>query len=148
MLTFSQRFEIIYQYFSKDAVARGHRASKLALAKYLAISQGKLQKWELGQVPQPEDLKLIHDTFGFSYAWLVTGEGDPFDAPPEVSPIDGEKLAELEKENYALKARLEQAESELREERSLNRKLTTRLLVEGATDQGDATAIAKAAGQE
>ena len=149
MTDFSQRFEFIYKFFSSDAVARGHRASKLALAKYLDISQGKLQKWEAGSLPQQDDLQLLHKLFNLSYAWLVTGEGEPFDASPIDNQVDTDKLAELEKENYALKARLEQAEWELREERSLNRQLTTRLLVEGTTDKGDATATAaRAAGQE
>lgn len=148
MADFSQRFEFIYKFFSKDAVARGYRASKLALAKYLTISQGKLQKWESGQVPQPDDLKLLHDTFGLSYAWLITGDGEPLDRQTNTEQVEAWRLEEIEKENYSLKARLEQTEAELREERSLNRQLTARLLVEGTTDKATAAAIAKAAGKK
>lgn len=148
MADFSQRFEYIYKFFSSDAAARGHRASKLALAKYLSISQGKLQKWESGQVPQPDDLKLLHDTFGLSYAWLITGDGEPLEEQAKPEQVEAWRLEEIEKENYSLKIRLEETEAELREERSLNRKLTARLLVEGTTDKAAITATAKAAGQE
>lgn len=30
-------------------------------------------------MPGPESLKLIHDKLGFSYDWLIAGEGEMFD---------------------------------------------------------------------
>lgn len=145
MQDFSQRFEIIYNKFCEGAEAKGHRASKLALSKFLGISQGKMQKWESGQVPQPDDLQMLHHIFGFSYAWLITGEGDPYRSEAGESPT---KIEALEKEIYALKGQLADAQAELREERSLNRQLTTRLLVEGAADKDATVTTGKAVGQE
>lgn len=100
MSDFSQRFEFIYKLFSGDAETKGHRASKLALAKYLGISQGRMQSWESGQVPKPDDLELLHDTFGLSYEWLVTGKGEPLEKqeppkPPDDSLGMDKKFAEL-----------------------------------------------------
>lgn len=145
MADFSQRFKIIYKIFLERAAKDGQRTSKAALAKYLGSSSGKLQKWESGSLPQQDDLKLLHELFGLSYAWLVTGEGEPFDAPPQDNSANMDKVEELEKENYSLKAKLEQAESELREERSLNRKLTNKLLF-GDNSKESAPDCEKAAG--
>lgn len=141
MADFSQRFEKIYKIFLERAAKEGHRTSKAALAKYLGASSGKLQKWEAGSLPQQDDLQLLHQLFGLSYAWLITGEGEPFDAPSEASRVESDRVAELEKENFTLKERLERTEWELREERSLNRQLTTRLLVEGSADKDAARAV-------
>lgn len=141
MADFSQRFEKIYRIFLERAAKDGLRTSKAALAKYLGASSGKLQKWEAGSLPQQDDLQLLHRLFGLSYEWLITGEGEPFDAPPMTSQFDTDRVAELEKENYALKTRLEQTEWELREERSLNRQLTSRLLAEGSADKDTARAV-------
>ena len=146
MEDFRQRFEFIYKTFFQAASQKGEKASKLALAKFLGISQGRLQNWESGKIPQPEDLRKLHDLFDFSYCWLVTGEGEPFEI--QRPPADPWCIEELEKEVFALKNQVSLMEAELREERSLNRQLTTRLLVEGTTDKGDATATARAAGQE
>lgn len=76
MENFSHRFEIIYQKFCEQAEKSGGKANKAAFGKYLNASMGKLQKWEQGQVPKPDDLKLLNSLFGFSYEWLVTGEGE------------------------------------------------------------------------
>lgn len=148
MADFSQQFETIYKIFLERSAKEGQRPSKAALAKFLAVSNGKLQKWESGQVPLPDDLQMLHKLFGLSYAWLVTGEGEPFDAQPEPEQAESWRMEELEKEVYALKAMLEETEHELRQERRLNRQLTTRLLVDGATNEESVADIAKAAGQE
>ena len=149
MADFTQQFETIYKIFLERSAKDGSRPSKSALAKFLGVSNGKLQKWELGQVPLPDDLEMLHRTFGLSYAWLITGAGEPLEAVRHPERTDTWRMEELEKENFALKARLEETEAELREERSLNRQLTTRLLVEGTTDKGGVIATAaRAAGQE
>lgn len=114
---------------------------------FLGISPGKRQKWSQGQWPSAEDLENLHDKLGFSYRWLITGEGEPFeeDGPPPQTEREAElqaRLAELEREKEMLTA-------ELREADRLNRQLTTRLLVDGVGDKGAATNIGKAGeGQE
>lgn len=149
MADFAQQFETIYKIFLERSAKDGNRPSKSALAKFLGVSNGKLQKWESGQVPLPDDLEMLHHTFGLSYAWLITGEGEPIEAVRHPERTEVWRMEELEKENYALKARLEETEAELREERSLNRQLTTRLLIEGDSNEKSVGATAaKAAGQE
>ncbi len=147
MEDFRHRFEFIYKTFFQAASKKGEKASKLALAKFLGISQGRLQNWESGKTPQPEDLRKLHDLFGFSYAWLVTGEGEPFDGLQ--TSADRWRMEELEKEVFALKTQVAQMEAELREERTLNRQLTTKLLIEGdSTEKSVGATAARAAGQE
>lgn len=115
MENFIQRFEIIYNFFCKKAEEDGRQTSKLALARLLGISQGKMQKWEKGQVPASIDIKIIHEKLGFSYSWLITGEGPQFEEAP------GGNVA-------ALKARIAELEGELAEADRINRKLTAKLL--------------------
>lgn len=147
MEDFRQRFEFIYKNFFQAASQKGEKASKLALAKLLGISQGRLQNWESGKIPQPEDLRKLHELFGFSYCWLVTGEGEPFEMQPHGA--DSWRIEELEKEVFALKNQVSMMEAELREERSLNRQLTTRLLIEGdSNEKSVAATAARAARQE
>ena len=125
---FSQQFEIIYEKFSRWAKSDNRPSSKLAFSRYLDISQGRMQKWEAGQIPRPADLKIIHDKLGFSYSWLVTGEGEPdaeASAPSHASADDV----------MTLKRRITELEAELKEERALNRRLTERLLETGTNGE-------------
>lgn len=147
MTSFSQRFEIIYKIYLDGAAARGQNASKRALAKFLGVTQGRMQCWEKGQMPTANDLKLLREKLGLSYLWLIEGIGEPVESTPP-SPMETDKLADLEKENFMLKNQLANAEAELREERTLNRKLTNRLLDNGMTDEKSVTITAKAVGQE
>lgn len=73
MHDWSKCFEIVYDNFLRMNAKEG--VSRRALAAYLGISQGKLQKWEKGQWPNAQDLAMLADRFGFSYRWLITGEG-------------------------------------------------------------------------
>lgn len=100
MENFSHRFEIIYKKFCEQAAKSGGKANKAAFGKFLNASMGKLQKWEQGQVPKPDDLKLLNSLFGFSYKWLVTGEGKMMeeDDPQKIqdeSLLQDRKFAEL-----------------------------------------------------
>ena len=117
MDNFSQRFGIIYKKFSCWAKSDNRPYSKLAFSRYLDISQGRMQKWEAGQIPRPADLKIIHDKLGFSYSWLITGEGDP--CAEEVTCLPSASSDEV--------VNLQRHIAEL-EERALNRRLTERLL--------------------
>lgn len=133
-MDFSHQFEFIYETFADTAKKNGWRISKLGLAKYLGISQGRMQKWESGQIPRPDDLCILHENFGFSYEWLLTGRGEPF---KNQGPESKEMLA-LKEENERLKAELAEADR-------LNRQLTTRLLIDGAGDKDAAPGIGKTA---
>lgn len=128
MEDFRQRFEIIYKKFFDWGKQNGFKPSKLAFSRFLGVSQGAIQNWEYkGTLPAGKDLKTIHDKLGFSYDWLITGEGDMFD---EAARLLAEKDAEIER---------------LKEE---NRKLTTHPDHDGMTDEKSLADIAKAAGQE
>lgn len=119
---FSQQFEIIYEKFSCWAKSDNRPSSKLAFSRYLDVSQGRMQKWEAGQIPRPADLKTIHDKLGFSYSWLITGEGEPCAEEAVALPSNSSD------EVVSLQRRIAELEAELKEERALNRRLTERLL--------------------
>ena len=72
-------FDIAHEKFCKIARSRDLNSSKLAFAKFLGVSQGKMQQWEKGQFPKADDLKRFVELLGFNAHWLLTGEGDPFD---------------------------------------------------------------------
>lgn len=108
-----KHFDFVYQTFlnSNDS-ARGAK-SYSAFARYLNLSLGKVQKWrESKQWPKAPDLAVLHDKLGFSYRWLVTGEGDPFNSHAEAiasTPVNGEQekdVATLRAETNALKDKL------------------------------------------
>lgn len=153
---FSQYYEIIYDKFINTPETQQGRA---ALARFLGHGHdGKVRAWEKGQWPNAEDIATIHQRLGFSYRWLITGEGEPFDRDmrqEESARAENEllkvRLAELERENVELRARLDMDSTDnLRErvaslEKSL-KLLTTRLLVDGVGDKTAATSIGKAAG--
>lgn len=97
---FKERFEIIFRKYAEWGRKNGFRPSKLALARFLDIPQATLQGWEnRGSAPSGKALKTIHDKLGFSYDWLITGEGEMFDTQALT-------IAELEAENERLKTRL------------------------------------------
>lgn len=132
---FSQRFVIIYKKFVDQAVG-GEPTSKLAFSRFVGVAQGVMQNWEKGSIPLPKYLKIIHDKLGFDYGWLLTGEGEPFDAARDVGPSEREKV---------LADKIAELEAELREADRVNRNLTTRLFVDGVGDKSDATSIGNAA---
>lgn len=71
-------YGIVYAHFCSLADSKGFKANVRSFCDFLEISAGKRQKWSLGQWPSAEDLEKLHDKFGFSYRWLIKGEGDPF----------------------------------------------------------------------
>lgn len=130
-----QQYKMVYNFFCSVALSKGFKPTLRGFCDCLGISMGKRQKWSQGQWPSAEDLETIHDKLGFSYRWLVTGEGDPFEDGGTL-PGDAKetavlslsraqaRLEDLEKEKTAL-------EAELRDANRLNRQLATRLLLEG-----------------
>ena len=131
MVDVSHRFDIIYKTFATRALAKNEPTSKLAFARFMGASQGRMQSWERGQLPRPDDLQRLHETLGFSYHWLMTGEGDPFGAPTDTTTAE-------------LLDRIAALEAELNEANRLNRKLAARLLVDGVGDNAAASATGKA----
>lgn len=133
---FSHLFEIIYDTFKKSPLVSKFGTAKLSLAKALNVSQGKMQYWEKGNWPSAEDLEAIHKKMGFSYRWLVTGEGTPFDEaePPhpslsvtEPQTVTEPRLQELERENAELNVELRGALKEIRQLNEEKRELEERL---------------------
>ena len=114
---FSQRFEIVYKKFHDWGIANGFKPSKLAFSRFLGVTQGATQKWEKGTIPSAKVVKTIHDKLGFSYDWLISGEGEMFDSAAQ-------KLAEQEAEIARLR---------------------TMLLIDGVGDKAAATGIGKTA---
>lgn len=118
---FSHLYEIMCNLFYTTPHATTFGRTKLGLARFLGMSQGKTQSWEKGQWPKAEDLRVLHQKMGFSYRWLVTGEGDPFDdelssCPPTLTansePLMHNRTETLERENAQLRELLE-AKNEL-----------------------------------
>nr|WP_294508595.1 hypothetical protein [uncultured Bilophila sp.] len=113
---FSQLYKIIYDYFLRHPDSSTLGTSRRAFAKWLEISTGKAQAWEdKGQWPSAEDLEILHKKMGFSYRWLVTGEGDPFSelesvhqisSVPQTVPSAGIRMDELEREKMELTQKL------------------------------------------
>ena len=101
----SYKFEMVYKTFCSVAASKDMKATNKTFCDFLNISTGKLQKWSKGQWPSAEDLETIHDKLGFSYSWLVTGEGDPFEESfiPYPTPDDTAELMNLRHENSDLK---------------------------------------------
>lgn len=139
------KYQLVYNYFCSVADSKGSKPTVRGFCSFLGISAGKRQKWSQGQWPSAEDLEVLHDKLGFSYRWLITGEGDPFEEGGTLPEADTtrrkeeatrlraeDRLAELERRNAEL-------EAELREADRVNRKLTSRLLIEGVTDKDAAT---------
>ena len=77
MKDFKKHFEFIYSQFKKLAEDHGTVASRLGLARYLDLSHGKITAWDKGQWPSAEDCWLLHQKFGLSLEWLISGEGEP-----------------------------------------------------------------------
>ena len=68
----------------------------------------------------------MHDKLGFSYCWLITGEGEPYgEGEPQGRRVSPDQMTPDEKDR-----RIAELEEELREERRLNRRLMERLLDE------------------
>lgn len=129
MSDFSQRFEIIYKRFFELAAAENLPNSKIDLARMLGISQGRLQHWERGQIPRPDDLIKIHNTLGFSYSWMLTGDGDPLSESASAGADALKGHADSSAEIAKLKNEVAMLRDELAEADRINRKLTARLLI-------------------
>lgn len=77
MNDWSQCYEIAYKKFCSLADKTGDAATQRGFARFLGASQGKVKAWAGGQWPLASDLAVLAEKLGFSYQWLVTGEGEP-----------------------------------------------------------------------
>lgn len=133
---FKQRFEIIYKKYAGWGIQNGFKPSKLSFSRFLGVPQGTMQGWEYrGSLPTGKDLKTIHDKLGFSYDWLITGEGEMFDTKDR-------ELAAKDEELAAKDRLMEEKDAEIA-------RLTNMIFVDGAGDKHGSENIGKAAaGQE
>lgn len=93
----------------------------IAFARFLNHAHdGKVNAWRKGQWPSADDIVAIHDKLGFSYRWLLNGEGEPLENQDSYG-VERERMAGLE-------ARLEALENEKAEADRLIRQLTAKLL--------------------
>jgi repressor LexA len=62
--------------------------TQMEFAEKLGKSWRTIQDWEAGKrnIPEPE-LRLISQTFGVSYEWLKTGQGEIFEKKPSLEDI-------------------------------------------------------------
>lgn len=79
---FSATYQKIYNFFCTVAVKHGCNPNAAGLRKCLDLSVGKSLAWSKGQWPSADDLLKLHEKFGFSPLWLLSGEGDPWGKTP------------------------------------------------------------------
>lgn len=92
MKNFKHRFEIIYNEYTKGFEGTGAKPNLSAFARFLELPVSTVKSWEKRDViPSAKDIKIIHDKLGFSYDWLIAGEGEIYDTATQ-------KLAEQEAE--------------------------------------------------
>ena len=106
--SWSEQCKIVYNFFCFHAIEKSKKPTNRGFCDFLGITTGKLQNWSKGQWPSAEDLETIHDMLGFSYRWLVTGNGEPFEEAP-ATPDDAGELANLRHEVGDLKEELMRA---------------------------------------
>lgn len=75
----SENYQLVYSYYCSKNQGKEIKLSQRSFCQFLGISLGKREKWQKGQWPSAEDLAKLHNKMGFSYRWLITGEGDPFE---------------------------------------------------------------------
>lgn len=146
------KYELVFRHFCSIALSIGYKPTTRGFCEFLQISAGKREKWSKGQWPSAEDLEKLHDRLGFSYRWLITGEGDPFEEGGTLPEADIAKKAEearirgMEQRIRELEKELQESKAELAEADRLNRRLTTRMLIDGAGDKDAQTSTGKASG--
>ncbi|MBQ3060098.1 MAG: hypothetical protein IJD16_07280 [Desulfovibrio sp.] len=142
-------------------IEKVEKNSQTAFAKKIGWQQSTFNGYLNEEGQRKIRLTLIMDILRtyptVSRDWLLWGEGEMFVEPKAAkktailqtdAPVQGESFAVDEaavsrKEYEDLKKRLSEVEAELREADRLNRKLTTRLLIEGASDQAAVTNTGK-----
>lgn len=94
----AKNYQIVYSYYRTRNQAKKLKLSHRSFCEFLGISLGKREKWQKGQWPSAEDLNSLHNKLGFSYRWLITGEGDPFEEVPQ-GDADLEKIFDLKEDS-------------------------------------------------
>lgn len=92
---FSERYNIVFGKYAKLITEMGGKPSESGLARFLGVSQTTTQRWKNYQIPNGKGLKAIHDKLGFSYDWLIAGEGEMFDTrDAEIARLRTRQLVE------------------------------------------------------
>lgn len=95
----------------------------IAFARFLNHAHdGKVNAWRKGQWPSADDIVAIHDKLGFSYRWLLNGEGEPLESSDTCLAVRDHVAA--------LESRVEALENEKAESDRLIRQLTAKLLAQ------------------
>ena len=110
MKNFSEMFAALYACYGENSRAKGTTPSYLSFARFLGHGhEGRIRAWKKGQWPSAEDIWQLHLKLGFSLRWLVSGEGDPFEAANPINISDSGSTADA----AALVVRLEALEREI-----------------------------------
>ncbi len=152
-----QHFDFIYKNFIDIASSKEVKPTNKGFVEFIGITIGKFGKWSKGQWPSAEDLEALHKKMGFSYSWLVTGTGDPFDEDASAHADTSDtaalhaRIAELEHEIGRLREALLSAHEANTEMGKANARLSERLAkrdeeAEGglAQSRGDALGVPQA----
>lgn len=74
-------FDIIFDAFMRSNAPGEDKARGIAgMATFLGLKRGKIMTWKSGNMPSYEDLVILHRKLGLSCQWLITQEGDPYEA--------------------------------------------------------------------
>lgn len=132
---------ILMELFERvEQVLWHNKMPRYALAKKLGVAQNTFTRYFCmeQQAKLSQYLWDIHALFpDIRREWLFFGEGEMLDSGQPFAEVNGSGTE-------ALKNRVAELEAELREERHLNRQLTTRLLVDGVGDKGAVNNTGKA----
>lgn len=115
----------VYQQFCIVAEKNLLRPTNRVFCEFVGISAGKFQKWRCGQWPVAEDIESLHNKLGFSYRWLVTGEGDPFEEAPQRKR--DELMEAMKEEVMANRAHIDAQNDELSDMRERAAELQTKM---------------------
>ena len=74
-------FDILFDSFMRSNAPGEDKARGIAgMATFLGLKRGKIMTWKNGNMPSYEDLVILHRKLGLSCHWLITQEGDPYEA--------------------------------------------------------------------
>lgn len=74
-------FDIIFDAFMRSNAPGEDKARGIAgMATFLGLKRGKIMTWKAGNMPSHEDLGILHKKLGLSCQWLITQDGDPYQA--------------------------------------------------------------------
>ncbi|MDL2306614.1 hypothetical protein LJC48_01105 [Desulfovibrio sp. OttesenSCG-928-C06] len=87
MSDFTQRFDIIYKKYLTCPESATFGSSKIGMSRFLGISQGRMQHWESGRIPNATDCLIIAEKLGFKLKWVISGEDVVSDEHKEAKQV-------------------------------------------------------------